>query len=213
MAAGTIIEEARQTQERLHEMAASIHDPKIETALGKLSSAVFLNPNETETEITQKAMDNVYEAKRLLAKVRKEHLKEIRKIELDREINVFNSQVKNLATVSEINAWDNMVKLAQRSIEHNDNEFESQIHEIRNIIFRVLWRQDWFVLKLFKSFAGSPFQYADRALFDNLTALGNQCLQRDEFDKLRDVVMKLAQSQIARGGDSDMFEMANIIRG
>src|SRR3546814_13055169 len=97
-------------------------------------------------------MDHVQEAKRLLALTRKEHLKDIRQLELDKAVDFFDKVVRQHARPTEASSFDNLVKTAQRSIDHNSGDFESHLDDMRSRNFMILWRQDWFVIERFKSF-------------------------------------------------------------
>ncbi|MDR2459308.1 MAG: Hsp70 family protein [Deltaproteobacteria bacterium] len=205
--------EANETLERIHEIEKSIQDPKIFEALTKLNSALFLDNKENDIEKTQKAREDILVAKSILAQIRKEHLKEIRNIDLNKKIETFNNSVRKFAKPSEVNSFDNMVKVAQRSIDHNDNDFNIQTKEIDALIVTILWRQDWFVIAQFNILSKSPFSFSDRFQFDNLIRLGNEYLLKDEIDSLREVIIKLISIHIGGDNDGDMLELANIIRG
>src|SRR3546814_12044583 len=89
-------------------------------------------------------MDHVQEAKRLLALTRKEHLKDIRQLELDTAVDFFDKVVRQHARPTEASSFDNLVKTAQRSIDNNSGDFESHLDDLRSRHFMDLWRQDWF---------------------------------------------------------------------
>ena len=77
-----------------------------------------MKSGETDPETAKQAMDNVQEAKRLLALARKDHLKEIRQLELDKAVDFFDRLVREHARPTEANAFDNLVKTAQRAIDN-----------------------------------------------------------------------------------------------
>jgi hypothetical protein len=54
-------------------------------------------------KLAKQAMDNVQEAKRLLALTRKEHLKDIRQLELDKAVDFFDKVVRQHARPTEAN--------------------------------------------------------------------------------------------------------------
>ena len=49
--------------------------------------------------------------------------------------------------------------------------------------------------------------------FAELKALGIQCLQNDDIDKLRQVCFEMSVIQVEAGGANEMFDVANIVRG
>ncbi|GAB4388318.1 MAG: hypothetical protein Kow0025_06870 [Thermodesulfovibrionales bacterium] len=212
-AAALVVEEGERTLNRVDEINEVVDNPKLEQARQKLESAVSLDPEEAETEKSQEAMENVLEARRLLAQVRKEHLKEIRQIDLDGVVSFFDKHIRQHARPSEASAFDNLAKTAQRSIDRNDKDFEHHLDEMKGKNFEILWRQDWFVIERFKWMVSSPHLFADKHRFAELAKIGTQLMRSDDIEKLRAVVAQLSMIQIGSGPDNEMFDVANIIRG
>lgn len=212
-AAALVVEEGERTLNRIDEINEVVDNPKLEQARQKLESAVSLDPEEAETEKSQEAMEKVLEARRLLAQVRKEHLKEIRQIDLDGVVSFFDKHIRQHARPSESSAFDNLAKTAQRSIDRNDKDFEHHLDEMKGKNFEILWRQDWFVIERFKWMVSSPHLFADKHRFAELAKIGTQLMRSDDIEKLRAVVAQLSMIQIGSGPDSEMFDVANIIRG
>ena len=212
-AAALVVEEGERTLKRIDEINEVVDNPKLEQARQKLESAVSLDPEEAETEKSQEAMEKVLEARRLLAQVRKEHLKEIRQIDLDGVVSFFDKHIRQHARPSEASAFDNLAKTAQRSIDRNDKDFEHHLDEMKGKNFEILWRQDWFVIERFKWMVSSPHLFADKHRFAELAKIGTQLMRSDDIEKLRAVVAQLSMIQIGSGPDSEMFDVANIIRG
>ena len=208
-----VSEDGARTLKRLEKITDVVDDPKLEQARRKLEASSQLDPDEPDTERAQEAMEGVVEARRLLARVRKDNLKEIRQMDLDSASESFNEHIRKFARQSEENAFDNLVRTAQRSIDRNDKNFESHLNELRSKNFAILWRQDWFVVEKFKWMASSPHHFSDPARFKELAAIGMSSLQNDDIDGLRQVVGHLWQLQIDTGSDTDMLDIVNIIRG
>ena len=212
-AAVMVVEEGERTLNRIDEINEVVDNPKLDQARQKLESAVSLDPDEAETEKSQEAMEKVLEARKLLAQVRKEHLKEIRQIDLDGVVSFFDEYIRQHARPSEASAFDNLAKTAQRSIDRNDKDFEHHLDELKGKNFEILWRQDWFVVERFKSMVNSPHLFADKHRFEELAQIGTQLMRSDDIEKLRSVVAQLSMIQIGGGPDNEMFDVANIIRG
>lgn len=212
-AAVMVVEEGERTLNRIDEINEVVDNPKLEQARQKLESAVSLDPEEAETEKSQEAMEKVLEARKLLAQVRKEHLKEIRQIDLDGVVSFFDEHIRQHARPSEASAFDNLAKTAQRSIDRNDKDFEHHLDELKGKNFEILWRQDWFVVERFKWMVSSPHLFADKHRFEELAQIGTQLMRSDDIEKLRAVVAQLSTIQIGGGPDNEMFDVANIIRG
>jgi molecular chaperone DnaK len=207
-----VVKEGEQTLKRLDEINEVVDNPKLDQARNKLESAVSLNSDVAETEKTQEAMENVLEARRLLAEVRKEHLKEVRQIDLARVVSFFDEYIRQHARPSEATAFGNLARTAQRSIDKNDKDFEQHLDELKGRNFEILWRQDWFVVERFKSMVNSPHLFADKHRFEELSNIGAQLIRSDDIEKLRAVVAQLSMIQIGGGPDNEMFDVANIIR-
>lgn len=208
-----VVEEAERTIERINEISEVIEDPNLNKAKEKLNSAAALESEHHDAEDTQQAMEKVFEAKKLLARARKDHLKEIRTLELEQTKQMFDEFIRQFARPSEETAFDNLVRTAQREIEHNGSEFENHLGELKGKTFEILWRQDWFVIDRFKDMVDSPHMFADQQEYEELTQLGLQYLQSDQVDELKKIVGRLQLIRIESSSDGEMFDPANIIRG
>ena len=205
-------EQSENTLQRLEEMASKIGDSKLDQARAKLEQAESLGKSESDPETAKQAMDNVQEAKRLLALTRKEHLKDIRQLELDKTIDFFDRAVREHARPTESSAFDNLAKTAQRSIDNNSGDFESHLDELRSKNFMILWRQDWFVIDRFKWLAQDTYLFPDAREHAELVSIGAEALKANDIDKLRAVVAHLDSVRIGSGGEDEMMAGANIVR-
>ncbi|WP_202967639.1 Hsp70 family protein [Comamonas testosteroni] len=210
--ARNIQEQAEHTLERLQEMASKVDDPRLEQAREKLKQASAIESGEVDPETAKQAMDNVQEAKRLLALTRKEHLKDIRQLELDRAVDFFEKAVRQHARPTEATSFDNLVKTAQRTLENNGSDFESHLDDLRSRNFTILWRQDWFVIDHFKRLAQASYLFSDVREHAQLVAVGTEAIKANDIDKLRAVVGQLISIQVGSAGDDDMMAGANIVR-
>jgi len=193
-------EQSEQSARRLDEMASKIQDPMIDRAREKLEQACRTEADESDPEIVKQAMDNVQEVKRLMARTRKEHLKEIRQLELDKTVGLFSDLVRQYARSSEVSTFDDLVRTAQRSIDHNSGDFEVYLSELRGKTFMIIWRQDWFVIDRFKWLAEDSYLFPDAEEHQSLVALGTQALKANDLDELRSVVARLDSIRIVSGG-------------
>jgi molecular chaperone DnaK len=207
-----VAEQSEHAMQRLDEMASKIDDPRLDQAREKLEQAESIKSGETDPELAKQAMDNVQEAKRLLALVRKEHLKDIRQLELDKTVEFFNKHVREHARPTEANAFDNLAKTAQRSIDNNNGDFEAHLDELRSKSFMILWRQDWFVIDRFKWLAKDTYLFPDAREHAQLVSAGAEALKANDMNKLRAVVAQLDSVRIGSGGDDEMMAGANIVR-
>ena len=210
--AKNIQEQSDHTLQRLDEMASKVDDPRLEQAREKLEQASTIKADEADPETAKQAMDHVQEAKRLLALTRKEHLKDIRQLELDKAVDFFDKVVRQHARPTEASSFDNLVKTAQRAIDNNSGDFESHLDDLRSRNFMILWRQDWFVIERFKWLAEDTYLFPDAREHAQLVAAGAEALKANDIDKLRAVVAHLDSIRIGSAGEDDMLAGANIVR-
>jgi len=205
-------EQSEHAKQRLEEMESKIDDPRLEQARDKLEQAESIKASEADPETAKQAMDNVQEAKRLLALARKDHLKEIRQMELDKAVDFFDRLVREHARPTEASAFDNLVKTAQRAIDNNSGDFEAHLDDLRGKNFMILWRQDWFVIDRFKRLSKDSYLFPDAREHAQLSKLGAEALKANDIDKLRGVVAQMDSIRIGSGGDDEMMAGANIVR-
>jgi molecular chaperone DnaK len=206
-------EDAESVRSRVEAVAGQVDDPKLDQAREKLDHAGSLDKGESDPETTKHAMDSVLEAKKLLAQVRKEHLKEIRQLDLDSCVAFFNDHIREFARPTETNSFDNLARTAQRSIDSNSTDFESHLGQLKGKNFEILWRQDWFVLDCFKRLASNTYLFPDKRQHAELVTMGAEAVKADDIDKLRRIVQELDSLKIGSGSEDDMFAIANIVRG
>lgn len=205
-------EQSEHAKQRLEEMESKIDDPRLEQARDKLEQAASIKSTETDPETAKQAMDNVQEAKRLLALARKDHLKEIRQMELVKAVEFFDRLVREHARPTEANAFDNLAKTAQRAVDNNSGDFEAHLDDLRGKNFMILWRQDWFVIDRFKWLSKDSYLFPDAREHAQLSNVGGEALMANDIDKLRAVVAQMDSLRIGSGGDDEMMAGANIVR-
>jgi molecular chaperone DnaK len=210
--ARNIQEQSKQTLQRLDEIASKVDDPRLEQAREQLASAGTIKSGETDTETAQQAMENVQKAKLLMALTRKEHLKDIRQLELDKTVDFFERVVRQHARPTEASSFENLVKTAQRALENPSSDFESHLDDLRSRNLMILWRQDWFVIERFKWLAQDAYLFPDAREHAQFVALGTDALKANDIDKLREVVFDLDSIRVGSAGDDDIMAGANIVR-
>lgn len=206
-------EESDRVGSRLDEIASKVDDPKLDQARERLERAAEAKNNQSDPETAQQAMDDIQEAKKLLAQARREHLKVIRQLELNRAVEFFDTRIREHARPSETSSFDNLAKTAQRSIENNSGDFESHLDELRGKSFMILWRQDWFVIDRFKWLSEDSFLFPDASEHAQLCEVGRQALQAGDIDKLRQVVTHMDSTRVGTAGEDDMIASSNILVG
>ena len=208
-----IEEESRSTLNRIEEIESSVGDEKLTKAKNIITQANKIASDADDPESAKQAMDNIQDAKKLLAEARNKHLKPIREIELEKVVEMFDSLVREYARPSEQQTFDNLVITARRAIENNSSEFESHLVELRSKSFMILWRQDWFIAQRFKWLAEDSHLFIDNSLHDQLVQLGQQAMASNDIEKLREVVYQLDSIKVGNSGEDEMMSTANIVRG
>ena len=211
-----VSEEGEKMLSHLAEMEDVVDDARLEAVGKKLKGASQLDDSDgdTDPERVKEADEGIIEARRLMAQVRRDHRKPVRQLELDRVKQRFNLLVRQYARPSEEAAFDNLVRTAQRSIDKDDNDFESHLSKLESKNFAILWRQDWYVIDFFNGLKSRPQSFSDAARFKELVSCGTSAIKNDDIDELRQVVGHLCQISIYTSSDDDMIpDMTNIIRG
>ena len=208
-----ISEQSSDTLNRINETSSIINDKKLEQARKKLERSSSANVNHADPETAKQAMDHVQEAKKLLAQARSAHKKEIRQLDLDKVKRFFDKTIRPMARSTESSSFDNLIKTAQRSIDNNSSDFEGLHSDLRSRIFVILWRQDGYIIDLFKAFSEQKHLFPDQKKYRQLVEEGTKALQNDNIENLREIVRKLHVERIGSISDDDMLSSANILRG
>jgi molecular chaperone DnaK len=157
-------------------------------------------------------MDDVQEAKVLLAKARKANLRPIRQMELDSVVSAFDQNIRKYARPTEVTAFENLAKSAKRSIDNDSSEFESELEQLQGKLFMMLWRQDWFVVDRFNWYLQSPHFFASTDLYSELVQRGRRALSGNNVDELRKVVMEMDLNRIGSPDANDFIAVTNIVK-
>lgn len=208
-----VANEGRAVISRIDELSQKIDDPRLDKAREKAEKAASLDSKflSGEEEI-QEADSALHETKEILAQIRRDHLKEIRQMELDFYKNDFEQNLMKHAESSEVASFNNVARTAQRFLDRNDPSFEQQMEELKNINLSVLVRQDWFIIGHFDYMTQNSDDYIDKKRFEELKRAGLLCVKNDDIKGLRSVIKELYE--ISRSDlDSDGRLRVNIIGG
>jgi molecular chaperone DnaK len=214
MAGKRILDEVGSARIRLRQMTqAHVKDARLDDARDRVDRAARIETGEVDPEGAKKAMDDVREAKRLIALARKDHLGKIRQVELDLTVAFFDNRVRKFARPSEEQSFGNLAITAQRAIDGGSPDFEAYLRELQDKNGLILWRQDWYIVERFNWWAGQAHRFADAGKHEALVALGRQAVKDNDIDKLRDLVNQLFRASIDMTDGNDMIAGANILRG
>lgn len=210
----SIAEEGRHVLERIEDMAEKVDDPKLEDAKKKAEKAAAIDSQpQCEPEDVQKANNELLKAKQLINESRQANLKPIRQMELDSCVGFFDEVVRQYARPAEEQSFDNLTRSAQRSIDHNDSDFDNYLDSMKTKNTLILLRQDWFVVDWYQRAIANPNNYIDIQKYNELKQMGNAALANDDIDQLRQILFELLSIQISSGSGDGMFDNVNIVKG
>ena len=208
-----IQEDASALRTKLNGLAVRIDDDRLSQIDAKLEEAENVGPEESDPERAKEAMDRVLEAKKILAQVRRDRLKEMRALELESCVNFFQEHIRPLARPTEVSTYESLVITAKRAIDRvESSEFESKLAELRGRNFEILWRQDWFVVDRFKRRTEEPHLFPDQAQFKQLVQEGRTALAADNVERLRAVVAYLDSARLGASDDDTVIADSNLVR-
>ena len=207
-----IKEQINQTISRVNEISDKMNDERLDQVRDRLERVASVEANQTDPETAKQAMQDIQEAKRLLAQTRSSHQKEIRQLDLDKMIGFFDATVRPLTRLVESEKFDNLAKTAQRSINDNSNDFEDRFNDLRTLVATIFWRQDGFVIDRFKWMSQEAHLFPNHQEHARLVDEGTAALQADNIDKLREIVWKMDAARIVSIPDDDMLASVNILR-
>lgn len=213
-ASKSVTDERQMVLERLNEIEEHVaDDPRLAQVRQRLETAERLDSNEDDLERVQEAWEAIADARRLIAHVRNDHARPIRRMEFMETVTFFDEHLRKLATPMEQRTFDNLRVSAQRAVDSDGDEFEMYMNEMKGNNFSILWREDSYVVEMFKMFASEPHRTSDRTQFSQLVEAGVTLMQGDDIDALRQVVAQLAQLRRHAVSNADLSAAINIIGG
>jgi len=208
-----IISDVEDVKEKADEIANQIDDTELNEIREKLDRASELSEDESDPEKVKETEEITLQAKRDLYEIRKKHLSKMRQIELDNVVKRFNDQLRKVASDNEKTQFDKLVASAKRVIEQNNSEFENYMDELRRINSSILWRQDWFLIDMFKYFASSPYLFNNKARFAQLVKQGELAIQKDDMKQLDQVIDGFFAIKTGGGSTITDIDLVNIVKG
>ena len=212
-AAEKVLFDADKLSERIVEIEdKGIKDSNIIDIRDKINKVKDLASESDDIEKNQEAQERLLEAKKLLAKFKKKHIKEVREIDLSNISDFFDKYVRPYAKKSEIDSFEAMYRSARKDIERNSRDFEGTIEEMRYLNFDVLIRQDWFVIDRFKRAVKTPYNYSDEPVYKTLIIRGENMIRANDIDGLRKVIYELSKIKINDDYEYMYLDEINIIK-
>lgn len=206
-----LAKEGRDFIEQIDDISRKIDDPDLDRARQKAENAAAIDSSFSAShEEVQEAYNDLYEAKKILSRIRKEHLSAINQMELDDCVEFFNGYVSRHAADTEKAAFNNLARTAKRYV--NDSGFERYISELWGKAYGVLFRQDWYIIEYFRARVQNPSDYRDKKRFEALKAQGEKCIAKGEINTLRGILYELFEI-MKNPSQEDKQLGVNIING
>ena len=207
----SLADDGRNVITRINNISQRIDDSRLDKAREKAEKAASIDSRYINgEEEVQEAYSELYEARKILSQVSREHVREINQMELDECTDFFNNDISKYADASETASINNLIRTAQKYV--NDSGFEKYMRELNTKIYSILLRQDWFIIEDFRHRINNPNDYRDRRKFEELKKLGLMCIEKNKIDELRTVVVELVRIMKRPQSDDNRLGV-NIIRG
>ncbi len=209
-----IIYDADKLSSRLDDIEEKgLSDSILSEIRNKINKVKNLTSDFQDIEKNQEAIERLLEAKKLLAKYRKSHIKQVRQLDLSLVTDFYEEHVRKYSKKSEEETFEALKNAAKKDIERNNRDFESSIDEIRYLNFNVLNRQDWFVIDRFKYAVKSPYNYSDPSIYKQLITKGEMMVSSKDIDGLRQVMRDLSKIKIVEDYELTFIDEVNITKG
>jgi molecular chaperone DnaK len=212
-AANQIHDQIESLKNKVKTISAQVKDEKLDEVSNKIDTASNISSNESDPDIAKQAMENIQEAKKLLAIVRKSNLKLIRQMDLNSCKKFFDDTVRQHAKPSETSSFDNLVKTCQNNIDSNASEFENNLQSLRYRNWDILERQDWFVIDMFKRYSEEPWRFTNPNIHASLVEKGNEAIKADDMGALRNILGHFSAIRISTNDEDDILSSSNIKLG
>ena len=206
-----IKEEANMVNNRIEKIKKNITDSRLEKALELVFPIAQGDIENVDPETAKKNQDLIFDAKKILSQVREAHLTEIRTQELNQAQDIYLDFCQEHASETENNTFESLCRTATRAITNRNGEFENLISNLRDLTLDVLWRQDWFIIDRFKRLTASDTFFSDKQKFMQLKALGNQSINNDEIETVKNILSQLFIIYEHPDTDLDFSSLVNII--
>lgn len=215
-AAGIINREGKKVLEKIKNLAeqTEVKDDEELRKLGEIASrAINIRQDNSDREELQHISDNILHAKKILNKLRRENLSEIRQKELNHLIEYYQNKMSNYSDIEDNKEYEKLFEVAKQAIKNSSSEFEDVLNQVRYLNYRVSMKNNpefpmqWFMWKI-----QNPENYSDENTFYQLASAGKQAIENNDMQTLKQIIDELGRIEI-RDSDEGMDMMTNITRG
>lgn len=215
-AAGIINREGKKVLEKIKNLAeqTEVKDDEELRKLGEIASrAIDIRQDNSDREELQHISDDILHAKKILNKLRRENLSEIRQKELNHLIEYYQNKMSNYSDIEDNKEYEKLFEVAKQAIKNSSSEFEDVLNQVRYLNYRVSMKNNpefpmqWFMWKI-----QNPENYSDENTFYQLASAGKQAIENNDMQTLKQIIDELGRIEI-RDSDEGMDMMTNITRG
>lgn len=208
----------RRLLEEITDMLHRIPSAELYAAKAKAQNAANAGGlRDDDAEQIQKADNDLLEARRIADKYRRENVKLIREMQVEKKRNHYEQDIAEYATTAEKQQIENYFRLAKQSLEQDGKYLEDILSDLGKMFINILWRQDWYVIRYFRILVISDGTYTDSERYYELIERGNKFLEDGNIEALRGIVISILN--LRKDDDDDIEDMtglmdvANIIKG
>ena len=150
-AAGSIKEDAEQLSRDVEEAQSYVDDKRLRRARVLLDEVDGLSRRETDPETVKEHHDRAEEARNLLALTRKQHRSTLLQLEVEKVRAQWNDGAAAWAEDGTKARVAKLLDAATKGAAVGDDECEDRLDDIRTEIWETLWKEDWYVVEMYKS--------------------------------------------------------------
>ena len=193
---------------RLEALESKVEDERLAETRTALVDAAH-NADSRNIESVKGAADAVLRARQTLADLRRTHRRDIRSMDLETVVLWFEETNRGSARPSEVTAFEQMAKHAERAVDRPGGEFENILDEMRGMNWAIQARQPAWIVQWFRNMAAKSYLFADQEWFDKQVAAGQAAQESGDLDALRRIVFEMFGRRVFLD-DSDDSISANI---
>ena len=209
-----ILKEANRLLQRIAEIQQQISDIRLFRAHRNLVRIRQTVQKSEDPETIQSAGSMLLDCRKDLAYVRRDHLKEMRRLDLDHVCRLFEI-VRSKADPVDTAAFDNLKESAEIAIRTGSPDFETILKKMDRITGRTQWNVDSYVELHFYGLENTPGAFEDhKEQYEKLRKEGRKCIDIGDYGKLRTVVNQMYGIRKTRQPQVDseqMLEDVNVI--
>lgn len=189
--AGAIKDEAEALCAKVGEAHNCVDDKRLRRAQVLLDEVEDLSHGETDPETVKEHYERTREAKNLLAQTRKAHRTTLLKLDVAKTQEHWNDKAAAWAEDGVKARVNKMFEAAANAAASGDDECEDLLDGIRKETWETLWKEDWYVVELFKAARHWLMRQESGGEAASLIDQGDALLERGDTERLREVTLNM----------------------